>query len=125
MIFKRTEGFRFAFGEPIAANFVLLLNGKPEDGKHSCSILDVSPHGMKMFSKTEIGEYRNKVVQIEIQFVLDEVLIKAVGEVVWKKTLGKEYHYGLVFDNQPIVEELIVSELKVRRKKEVKRASKV
>lgn len=125
MIFKRTEGFRFAFGDPIAAHFVLLLNGKQESGKHSCSILDVSPHGMKMFSKTEIGEYRNKLVQIEIQFILDEVVIKAVGEIVWKKNFGKDYHYGLIFENQPIVEELIVSELKVRRKKEVKRGSKV
>ncbi|MEK4424147.1 PilZ domain-containing protein [Solibacillus sp. FSL K6-1523] len=125
MIFKRTEGFRFAFGDPVAADFVLLLNGKPEGGKCSCNVLDISPHGMKMFSKTEIGEYSNKVVQIEVQFVLDEVKIKAVGEIVWKRSFGKDYHYGLVFENQPIVEELIVSELKVRRKKEVKRASKV
>ncbi|MGE7022767.1 PilZ domain-containing protein [Solibacillus cecembensis] len=125
MIFKRTEGFRFVFGDPITANFVLLLNGKPENGKQSCSILDVSPHGMKMFSKTEIGEYRNKVVQIEIHFILDEVLIKAVGELVWKKNFGKDFHYGIVFENQPIVEDLIVSELKVRRKKEVKRAAKI
>ncbi|ATP39091.1 PilZ domain-containing protein [Solibacillus sp. R5-41] len=122
MIFKRTEGFRFAFGDPIAANFVRILNGKLENEKHACSILDISPHGMKMFSKTEIGEHSNKLVQIEMQFVLDEALIRAVGEVVWKKQFGKDYHYGIVFENQPIVEELIVSELKIRRKKEVKRS---
>lgn len=125
MIFKRTEGFRFAFGDSVDAQFAMLLNGKPENAKHACNILDVSPHGMKMFSKIEIGEHSNKPVQIEIQFVLDETLIRAVGDVVWKKKLGKDYHYGLVFENQPIIEELIVSELKVRRKKEVKRASKV
>ena len=51
--------------------------------------------------------------------LLDEVLIKAVGEIKWKKQYGKGFQYGLIFENQPALEELIVSELKIRRRKEV------
>ena len=122
MAFKRTESFRFTFNERLNANFVVLIDGKPEDverTKYQCEINDISPRGMKMFSHKEIGEHNNELVQIEVHFILDEVLIKAVGEIVWKKVFGQRLQYGLIFENQPHVEELIVSELKLRRKKEV------
>lgn len=122
--FKRTEGFRFTFGEPIPAKYIILENGEPgelEATKHSCEIIDVSPRGMKMFSYHDIGESNSKMLQLEVQFVLDEVLIKAIGEIVWEKNYGTKTQYGLLFDNQPQIEELIVSELKIRRKKEVSR----
>lgn len=122
MVFKRTEGFRFTFGKPIAASFVFLVDGKPdtvESVKYECEIIDVSPHGMKMFSNKEIGEHNNRLVQFEVHFILDEVLIKAIGEIVWVKPYGNRIQYGLIFEKQDAVEDLIVSELKVRRKKEV------
>ena len=124
MAFKRTEGFRFTFGVPIEANFTELINGKQEQLeviKYPCEIIDVSPHGMKMFSSREIGENNNNLVQLELEFILDEVLIKAIGDIVLKKKYGDKFQYGLIFENQPGIEELIVSELKVRRKKEVGR----
>ena len=124
MTFKRTEGFRFTFGEPINARYIVLVDGKPEDlemTKYDCEILDVSPRGMKMFSYRNNGEHNNKLIQLEVQFILDEVLIKAVGDIVWKKNYGEKTQYGLIFDGQPQVEDLIVNELKLRRKKEVGR----
>ena len=124
MTFKRTEGFRFTFGEPINAKYIVLVDGKPEDlemTKYDCEILDVSPRGMKMFSYRNNGEHNNKLIQLEVQFILDEVLIKAVGDIVWKKNYGEKTQYGLIFDGQPQVEDLIVNELKLRRKKEVGR----
>lgn len=122
MAFKRTEGFRFTFNEPLNANFVILIDGVPEDierTKYQCEIIDISPRGMKMFSNKEIGKHNNQLVQLEVQFILDEVLIKAVGEIIWSKDFGQKIQYGLVFENQTHIEELIVSELKLRRKKEV------
>lgn len=122
MAFKRKEGFRFTFGQAIEAKYIVLINGKPENlemTKQPCEILDVSPRGMKMFAFHEIGENSNERVQLEIHFVLDEVLIKAVGEIMWKKQYGKGFQYGLIFEDQPAIEELIVSELKIRRRKEV------
>lgn len=122
MAFKRTEGFRFTFDEAVPAKYIILVDGKPEDEKltkYDCEIMDISPHGMKMFSYHEIGEYSSKLMQLEVQFILDEALIKAVGEIVWKRELGSKIQYGLIIDGQPQVEELIISELKLRRKKEV------
>ena len=124
MPYKRTEGFRFAFSEPIDANFVILIDGKPENSegkKYPCEIVDISPRGMKMFSHVEIGEHNNQLVKLEVHFILDEFLIKAVGEIVWTKVFGERIQYGIIFENQSRVEELIVSELKLRRKKEVSR----
>lgn len=124
MIFKRNEGFRFAFGEPLYASFVLLIDGKPqnlEKTQYPCEIQDVSPRGMKMFSNVEIGEDSTKLVQLEIHFILDVTKIRAVGEIVWSKKVMEGFHYGLIFDKQPVVEELIVAELKGRRKKELQR----
>lgn len=122
MAFKRTEGFRFRFDEAVPAKYIILVDGKSEEEKptkYDCEIVDISPRGMKMFSYHEIGEYSNKLLQLEVQFILDEALIKAVGEIVWKKELGSKIQYGLIIDGQPQVEELIISELKLRRKKEI------
>jgi len=124
MIFKRNEGFRFAFGEPIYANFVVRVNGKPLDLERThypCQILDISPHGMKMFADAKISEHSNKLIQLEVIFLLDETTIRAVGEIVWARPYGRGTHYGLIFENQPGIEELITSELKLRRKKEIQR----
>ncbi|MEK4228448.1 PilZ domain-containing protein [Solibacillus sp. FSL H8-0538] len=124
MLFKRKEGFRFAFGEPVPANFVILVNGKPVDIEQSinpCQILDISPRGIKMFTEVDIGEHMNKLLQLEVIFVLDVTTIRAVGEIVWSRPYGRGKHYGLIFDNQPLIEGLIISELKMRRKKEIKR----
>ena len=120
MVFKRTEGFRFTFAQPLPASFVIYENGNPQEierQKHTCEIVDISPRGMKMFSYIEIGEHTNK--QLEMHFILDSAPIKAFAEIVWVKPMGKNFQYGLIIENQPEVEELIVSELKIRRKKEV------
>ena len=94
MPFKRTEGFRFTFNEPLHANFVILIEGKPQEierTRYQCEIIDISPHGMKMFSHKKIGEHNNQLVQIEVQFILDEVLIKAVAEIVWTKFYSESH----------------------------------
>lgn len=121
MQFKRKEGFRFVFNQPLDTSFKLLLNGEPVDAEsYSCEILDISPRGIKMFSEAKIGEYINKAsLQIEIQFILDVTTIQAVGEIVWSKPYGSGHQFGVVFHAQEEIDELIISEMKLRRKKEV------
>ncbi len=122
MHFKRQEGFRFVFNEPIEASFKLLIDGQPMDGLGSCpcKILDISPRGVKMFSEVNLGEYINKAgVQVELQFILDVTPIQAIGEIVWRKAYGRGEQYGIVFQAQENIDELIISEMKLRRKKEV------
>jgi len=122
MIFKRQEGFRYAFGEPLQAGAVVLIEGKPLDVERTripCEILDISPRGLKIAMDEDFNELKNKVLQLEISFILDSTEIKGIGEIIWSKKFGSGYHYGITFFNQSSVEELIINELKVRRRKEI------
>ena len=122
MQFKRSEGFRYNFSSPISANYKILVNGRTESFDqpiYMCEIHDISPRGMKLFCTESFGDLSNKMIQLEIYFTLDEVAIIAVGDIVWEKAYANGKLYGLVFKNQPKLEEHIVSELKARRRKEV------
>ena len=125
MIFKRNEGFRFSFGEPLEAHYVILIDGKPtsiEKPRVECQVLDISPRGMKIITETDFSSISGQYVQLEFYFMLDLVQIKAIGEIVWSKQFGQKYQYGINFPNQSSLEDLIISELKSRRKREVKGA---
>ncbi|MGM9946337.1 MAG: PilZ domain-containing protein [Lysinibacillus sp.] len=122
MIFKRQEGFRYAFGEPLEAGVVILIEGKPLDVERTripCEILDISPRGLKISIGEDFNEHKNKVLQLEVSFILDATEIKGIGEIVWSKKFGSGYHYGITFFNQASVEDLIINELKTRRRKEI------
>ncbi|RKQ18139.1 PilZ domain-containing protein [Ureibacillus endophyticus] len=121
MNFKRKEGFRFVFNEPIEATYGIYINDKPVNiEKYNGKILDISPRGMKLFCGPEIEKYLNDPsLQVEIQFVLDVTTIRAIGDIVWSKPLGAGFQCGVVLTVQEDVDELIISEMKRRRKKEV------
>ncbi|KYG91200.1 PilZ domain-containing protein [Metasolibacillus sp. FSL K6-0083] len=123
MFFKRQESFRFSFDEPIPAKVKMLVDGQPimKDGVEifDASILDISPRGVKVFSEVNFNESGKQIPLLEVQFVLDSSEITGVGEVVWTKVFGQGKQYGIIFQNQSSLEDLIISELKVRRKKEV------
>ena len=125
MLFKRQEGFRHVFGDPLEAGAVIFIDGKPLDMERNripCKIFDISPRGLKIMIEGDFREYKNKALQLEISFVLDTTEIRGIGEIVWSKKFGKGYHYGIAFFNQPAVEDLIINELKMRRRKEVLKA---
>ena len=125
MVFKRQEGFRFSFGNPLEANFVVLLDGETdslERSRSNCKVLDISPRGMKIITDINLNNYATNNLQLEIYFSLDTTEIKAIADIVWSKPFGSNFQYGLVFEKQPIVEELIIEELKIRRRKEIKKS---
>ena len=123
MNFKRQEGFRFVFNETIDAKFRLKVDGTFNSETYDCEILDVSPRGIKMFSEAKIGEYLdNTTLQIEVQFVLDVTMICATGEIVWDKPYANGSQLGVQFYPREDIDELIISEMKRRRKKEVLQA---
>ena len=128
MQFKRSEGFRYSFPNALQASFKILINGRAESAdppNFECLIHDISAHGMKLYCTERFGDLSNKIIQLEIYFTLDEAAIIAVGDVVWEKVYANGKLYGLVFKNQPKLEELIVSELKARRRKEVLKTKKL
>ncbi|KOY82384.1 PilZ domain-containing protein [Lysinibacillus sp. FSL H8-0500] len=122
MIFKRKEGFRFKFEEPLPITFAIYENGRVNHERTSMGeLLDISPRGLKMFTKVDLGM---NPPPLEIRFVLDSREVRAYGEIMWSRPFGNGKQYGVFFNQQGAVEDLIIEELKLRRKKEVAEAKK-
>ncbi len=124
MIFKRQEGFRFKFEEPVQITFAVYENGRVNHGQTAMAeLLDISPRGLKMYTEVDLGV---NPPPLDIHFVLDTQEVRAYGEVIWSRPFGSGKQYGVYFNDQGRVEELIVDELKLRRKKaaaEIKKQS--
>lgn len=124
MNYKRNEGFRYVFGEPIEATFVIMQNGRyleMKDNLHPCRIIDISPKGMKIYSTIDLDPLFNDLLSLEINFVLDVTLLSGIGKIVWSKPYGRGKYYGISLSDENSIEEMIISEMKRRRKKEVER----
>ncbi|MEK5071419.1 PilZ domain-containing protein [Sporosarcina sp. FSL K6-1508] len=126
MLYKRTEYFRYTFGEPLEAKFQIVVeNGTDtESSPGECHFMDISPGGAKLFAKFDIPLER-EAVRLHIKFTLHEKLIDLQGVIVWKKPYSGGYMYGYDFDEDPAIEQLIVEELKLRRRSEVNAGSTV
>ena len=120
MVYRRNEGFRYAFCDDVAVKGTVkseneTLHGKVWEG----TILDISPQGMKVQTDLQLTSAERQQVQLEVNFCLDKDTIQAFSEVRWGRELGSQSLYGLYMHNQPAVEGQIVEELKARRRKEV------
>ncbi|WP_108308268.1 PilZ domain-containing protein [Metalysinibacillus jejuensis] len=120
MVYRRNEGFRYAFCDDVAIKGTIksentTLHGKTWEGL----ILDISPQGMKVQTNLQLTSSERQQVQLEVNFCLDKDTIQAFSEVRWGRELGSQSLYGLYMHNQPAVEGQIVEELKARRRKEV------
>ncbi|MGE7110260.1 PilZ domain-containing protein [Lysinibacillus sp. NPDC047702] len=120
MIFKRQEGFRFKFEEPITMTFAIYEDGRVNQEQTAMAeLLDISPRGLKMFTEVDLGV---NPPPLDLRFVLDTREVRAYGEIIWSRPFGNGKQYGVFFNNQGAVEDLIVEELKLRRKKEAAEA---
>lgn len=120
MSFRRKESFRFVFNEPIEAKFKVFVNGKQlSDKSYPCKILDISPRGIKMYTDVELQLDFKQNIQFETYFVLNITNIQAIGDIIWSKPYSKGKQYGLFFKEQSDIDDLIINEMKIRRRKEV------
>lgn len=83
-----------------------------------CNFMDISPGGAKLFAKFDIPLERESV-RLHIKFTLHEKLIDLRGVIVWKEPYSGGYMYGYDFDEDVAIEQLIVEELKLRRRTEI------
>lgn len=121
--FKRKEGFRFTFGTPVRGNARVLVGDEVVDAKAetiTIDIIDISPKGMKLVTLHNIDNAVLREVTLEVTLCIDTAVIEAHGEIVWKRSAGNACAYGLFFKEQSVNEELIIEELKIRRRKEMK-----
>ncbi len=120
MIFKRQEGFRFKFEEPVKMTFAIYENGRVNQAQTAMAdLLDISPRGLKMFTEVDLGVNPRP---LDLRFILDTREVRAYGEVIWSRPFGNGKQYGVNFSDQESVEDLIVEELKLRRRKEADEA---
>ncbi|MEB2282849.1 PilZ domain-containing protein [Lysinibacillus xylanilyticus] len=116
MIFKRQEGFRFKFDEPVKMTFAIYEDGRVNQAQTAMAdLLDISPRGLKMFTEVDLGV---NPPPLDLRFVLDTREVRAYGEIIWSRPFGKGKQYGVNFNDQESVEDLIVEELKLRRRRE-------
>jgi len=116
MIFKRQEGFRFKFDEPVKMTFAIYEDGRVNQAQTAMAdLLDISPRGLKMFTEVDLGV---NPPPLDLRFVLDTIEVQAYGEIIWSRPFGKGKQYGVNFNDQESVEDLIVEELKLRRRRE-------
>lgn len=127
MQYKRSEYFRYTFGEPSKATFRLIKDSggdQPAEfsNKGNCQIVDISPNGLRMI--TELSIAIELIKQIEISFIIDKTPLNMIGELVWSKKNVRGFEYGVQLNGNHENEQKIVNELKARRRKEVENKSK-
>lgn len=81
-------------------------------------IIDISPSGLKMFTEVDLSS-NSEMYDLDLSFILFSKSINVKGDIRWKKAFGDGYYYGIDMNNVEQHQELIISELKLRRKKEV------
>ena len=120
MLYKRNEYFRYTFGKPLKGEFrIVVEDGQGgESSPGDCQLIDISPGGAKLFAKFNIP-IEHGSVRLRIKFTLLEEPIEVSGVIVWRKPYSGGYMYGYDFDEDARLEQVIVEELKLRRRSEI------
>ncbi|WP_203245968.1 PilZ domain-containing protein [Sporosarcina beigongshangi] len=120
MLYKRHEYFRYTFGQPLEGEFRIVVEDKQgrESSPGHCQLVDISPGGAKLFAKFNIP-VENGTVHLRIKFKLLEETREVSGVIVWRKPFKDGYLYGYDFDEDAELENIIVEELKLRRRSEM------
>lgn len=113
MQYKRTEYFRYTFGEPLSAGFQIatIEDGGPISSFGACSLIDLSPSGAKIETKYDLP-YGQDSAKLHIVFTLVDHELEVWGTVIWKKQYKGSFLYGIRFNEDSVKEQLIVKELK-------------
>lgn len=129
MLYNRKEAFRHTFNNPISATFQLIVEGEKEDevefsNKGACLIIDLSPSGIRIYSKLDIPKRPGYPIHLAIEVVLTDRPLKLVGDLVWKKAYMDGHQYGVDLKTDEKIEFQIIHELKERRRLEMNETKK-
>lgn len=129
MLYNRKEAFRHTFNNPIPGTFQLIVEGEKEDeiefsNKGVCSIVDLSPSGIRIYSKLDIPKRPGYPIHLAIEVLLTDKPLKLVGNLVWKKAYMDGHQYGIDLKTDEKIEFRIIGELKERRRLELIDAKK-
>ncbi len=124
MEYKRHEAFRYIFNSPLESTMkIIRINGRDvESTAGAVEIHDISLNGAKFACPLNL--HPEHEVYVQISFCLNEKPLDFLGHIVWKKTSGKQYFYGLEFQNKKYDKEQLLSELKVYARRHMGASSK-
>lgn len=81
-------------------------------------IIDISPSGISIVTAEALTEAQLKSV-ITFSFTIHSKEIKTIGFIRWKKYHIEGVQYGVDLNTNETMENIIIEELKLRRKQEV------
>ncbi|MFB1052143.1 PilZ domain-containing protein [Paraliobacillus sp. JSM ZJ581] len=112
MRYRRQESLRYQFPKPINGTFVIVVDNMKEDklqrsdaGK--LQVIDLSPGGMKIVTALDLP-LNKKNFLLEVSFNIEQMDIKMMGTIVWKKQQANDYCYGVEgIENEEKEQEII------------------
>lgn len=110
-VYKRNEGFRLTFKNPVPGTFlILMIQGKSAGAnKGILTIIDMSLKGAKVFSTLQLPTPNT---QIKIETKLNDQPLTIDGELIWSRKTSTGYTYGVSFDPHSYSEQQLLSQLK-------------
>lgn len=124
MQYNRQESFRHTFEHPIPSMFRLIVDGISEEEvefskRGDCLIIDLSPSGLRMYSKLDIPKNPGQPIHLVIDVRLADKMLSLVGEIAWKKASMDGRQYGIDLKTDEKIEYQIIYELKERSRQEL------
>ncbi|NSL50894.1 PilZ domain-containing protein [Calidifontibacillus erzurumensis] len=120
MFFRRNEGFRYSFQQPIPCIFNIRKIDQMPYNSDLChgQIIDISPNGLKLMTMINLM-ILDKKIEIEIQFSIEDQAFEIPARVVWQqKSIQKNYfNYGIQFINAQHISKKIIEALKIHTRK--------
>lgn len=122
MEYKRKEMFRMVFNNPLEAKSTIVeMNGVNDiQSEENVFLQDISLHGAKFECNQDLPCDKAKI-RILLSFVLIDKQLNLIGDIVWKKTSGKGFAYGVHFDVDKSIESELLWELKQFAKRNTQR----
>ncbi|MDA3128524.1 PilZ domain-containing protein [Aliibacillus thermotolerans] len=105
--YRRNEGFRLTFKEPIQAS-IILPKGKPLK-EATLHVIDMSLEGAKIMTKWKLP---NTEQAIKMRVRIYEKEMRLEGHIVWEKSTFQGYTYGVKLDADTYDVEELLEELK-------------
>ncbi|SDO51240.1 PilZ domain-containing protein [Alkalicoccus daliensis] len=111
---KRHEPFRYEFRIPHDTSFYISkVSGRESHSKSGKGVLiNISPGGLRMKTSFDLPEK----CELTFEFIIAEMTLQPVGEIVWKRSSGKEYLYGVDFTSEAEAKDILKA-LKLYAKK--------
>lgn len=122
MEYKRSESFRHILIKPVDVQYSCNVDQQvalTRTGK----ILDISPSGMNLLVTKQLTD-EEKEYPLLLSFCLYKQTIESQGAIRWERFHPEGYQYGIEMVESTHLENIIVSELKQRRRQEVLDAKK-